>query len=82
MKVKVLVSGRFRDITSSNGKNHRFSEVWVYLPNAPFPVQVDHYGDIKADPGDYEVPLLVDVRDRRMSVRLDFTKAVPVKQGA
>lgn len=82
MKVKVLVTGLHRDITASNGKKHRFSEAWVYLPNTPFPVQVDHYGDIDCDPGDYEVPVLIDVRDRRMSVRLDFGKAVPVKQGA
>lgn len=82
MKLKVLVTGLYRDITASNGKNHRFSEAWVYLPNAPFPVQVDHYGGINVDPGDYEVPLLIDVRDRRMGVRLDFSKAVPVKQGA
>lgn len=81
MKVKVLVTGLYRDITATNGKKHRFSEAWVYLPNAPFPVQVDHYGDINVDPGDYEVPLLIDVRDRRMGVRLDFGKATLIKQG-
>lgn len=78
MKVRILVSGIARDI-ESKGKKHTFSECWVSLPGLPYPVQVDHYGVIDLAPGDYDVPMLFQVRDRRISVGFNFRQAAPVK---
>lgn len=78
MNIRILVSGLVREI-ESKGKKHFFSECWVSLPGLPYPVQVDHYGVIDLAPGDYDVPLLFEVHDRRVSVRFNFKQAVPVK---
>lgn len=80
MKIKVHVTGSVRTINSSTGKTHHFSEVWAHLPNQPYPVQVDVYGDIKLPAGEYEVPLTVESRDRRLGASLNFSHAVPAKQ--
>lgn len=82
MKIKVHVTGTVRTINSANGKTHHFSEVWAHLPNQPYPVQVDVYGQIKLPAGEYEVPLIVESRDRRLGASLNFNQATPVKQGA
>lgn len=82
MKVKVLVTGVFREITSANGKRHIFSEIWVSLPNMPYPVQIDHYGPIDLSPAEYEVPVLFNVRDRRLSIQFNFAQAVQIKGAA
>lgn len=78
MKIRILVTGLFREI-DSKGKKHIFSECWVSLPGLPYPVQVDHYGAIDLAPGDYDVPMLFQVQDRRVSVRFNFKQASPVK---
>lgn len=78
MKIRILVSGLVREF-NSKGKNHTFSECWVSLPGLPYPVQVDHYGVIDLAPGDYDVPMLFQVRDRRISVGFNFKQAVQVK---
>lgn len=79
MKVKVLVTGVFREITSANGKKHIFSEIWVHLPNMPYPVQIDHYGHIDLPPAEYDVPVLFNVRDRRLSIQFNFAQSVQIK---
>lgn len=78
MKVRVLITGLFREF-DSKGKKHTFSEIWVSLPGLPHPVQLDHYGVIDLAPGDYDVPMLFEVRDRRAMPRYNFHQAVPVK---
>lgn len=78
MKVRILVSGVAREI-ESKGKKHTFSECWVSLPGLPYPVQVDHYGVIDLAPGDYDVPMLFQVRDRRIALSFNFKQASPVK---
>lgn len=79
MKVKVLFAGIVREVVSSNGKTHYFSEVWVTLPDQPYPVQVDHYGELTISSGEYMVPLNLRTRDGRLSVQLDFRRAEQVK---
>lgn len=78
MKVRILVSGLVREF-ESKGKKHIFSECWVSLPGMPYPVQVDYYGVIDLAPGDYHVPMLFEVRDRRISVSFNFKQAIPAK---
>lgn len=79
MKVRVLVTGVFREITSANGKKHIFSEIWVSLPNMPYPVQLDHYGSIDLAPAEYDVPVLFNVRDRRLNIQFNFAQSVQIK---
>lgn len=74
MKLRVVVTGVARTITSK-GKDHTFSEVWAYLPNMPFPVQVDVYGSIDLAAGEYDVPVLFEARDRRLSAGFNFRQA-------
>lgn len=79
MKVRILVTGVFREITSANGKKHVFSEIWVSLPNMPYPVQLDHYGSIDLAPAEYDVPVLFHVRDRRLNIQFNFAQSVQIK---
>lgn len=80
MKVKVLVTGSRREITSANGRKHIFSDIWVSFPGLPYPAQVDHYGAVELPAGEYDVPLNFEVRDRRPGLRFDFSSATAVKQ--
>ena len=65
MKVKVfLVTGVFREITSGNGKKHIFSEIWVHLPNMPYPVQMIITAILTFRLAEYDVPVLFNVPGR------------------
>lgn len=77
-QVKIGVPGSYRNITSNkDGKTHTFSDVYVF-GDGPYPDKIQVYGAIPLPVGEYLVPALFQVRNERIEVRLDFSKAKQV----
>ena len=77
-QVKIGVTGAARTVTSKkDGKSHTFSDVYVF-GDGPYPDKIQVYGAIPLPAGEYLVPALLQARNERLEVHLDFSKAKQV----
>lgn len=79
-KVKVFVSGNVRHVVGRDGREHSFSEVFVYLPGEPLARPLNIYGNPKVGRGMYEAHLKITIRNERLHAELDFSNAKPVSE--
>ncbi|MEM2002931.1 MAG: hypothetical protein QXT77_09825 [Candidatus Methanomethylicaceae archaeon] len=80
MKVKCYVSGNVRQVSGRDGREHTFSEVFVYLPGEPMARPLNVYGALPVGRGMYEAQLKISIRNERLQADLDFSQAKPVSE--
>lgn len=73
--VKVLVTDEVREFVSKAGKPVAFTSVYVFLPSRPFPERIEVYGRLALVAGEYQVPIVFEVRDNRLNLNLNFASA-------
>ncbi|WP_296185808.1 propanediol utilization protein [Pseudomonas sp. UBA1879] len=74
LTVLVEVNGISRSGTSGKGNPYCMYEGYVHLPNVPYPQKASFYAQSSAEapqPGTYEVDVILDVRDGRITLEVD-----------
>lgn len=73
IKLKTHVTAEKREFTSRAGKPVKLTSVFVFLPNSPYPVQIDLFGDVPSA-GIYEGVYNIGVYQGRLHLSPNFNK--------
>lgn len=74
----VEVEGTGRTGLTKSQKPYFILRCYVTLPGVKHPQACELFSDIELRPGNYNVPLIFAIEDRRPVMRLDVTAAQPV----
>lgn len=76
--IKVTFTDSTRSGTSAKGNPYIFQEAFIHVEHKPFPLKCQLFVDAAVRPGDYLVPMSVDVNNDKPELKLDLARMKPV----